>query len=457
MRLATAGACPRILSLTLAREHELRLGWLDALPQGRGLCVSLCLKGMRCGGGAARRAVAGLRRVGVHSCVEEPGGNENGHEGVCAFRFLLDNYDAAWEGVYFLHGDMPNRPMHAIQFADLRRFLARDRWPPWPARGTASGAISDRHCGCGKLGSSPSPFGPRDFWFDHITWWLGTFLRPADAAADASLAAWERHAECRQGACSRAGHAAYPLHNGSLYFPAGFMFAIDRAAALRRSRAFLEAQYRLCRVGVRALPPGTRGAGRAIRVPPGGFDFNPLIWGHVNDGAPEPGTRGGAGSEAAGGAAKPGRVGAESSERAGVPGGIRGPSAAAPAGVGAHDDAGTILSELRTVRAHSAPRATPQRAPGRYALGLSKNIETNTKQRSQTQYSNIVRHHLRHRGPRATRSRVAARRGARGARVLSVRSHLSITVFATRGVGSRISARAAARRGRRFIARLLCL
>ena len=51
MRVATAGACPRILSLTLAREHELRLGWLDALPQGRGLCVSLCLKGMRCGGG----------------------------------------------------------------------------------------------------------------------------------------------------------------------------------------------------------------------------------------------------------------------------------------------------------------------------------------------------------------------------------------------------------------------
>ena len=35
------------------------------------------------------------------------GGNEAGHEGVCAFRFLIDNYQRPWRGVYFTHGDVP--------------------------------------------------------------------------------------------------------------------------------------------------------------------------------------------------------------------------------------------------------------------------------------------------------------------------------------------------------------
>ena len=79
-----------------AGEHQLRLGWLDELPHSSELCAHLCLKGMSCGSEAVRRGIDGLRRMRVHSCVEEPGGHENGHEGVCAYRFLLDNYEAPW-------------------------------------------------------------------------------------------------------------------------------------------------------------------------------------------------------------------------------------------------------------------------------------------------------------------------------------------------------------------------
>ena len=79
---------------------------------------------------------------------------------------------------------------------------------------------------------------------------------------------------------------AYPLHNGTLSSPLGFMFAVDRAAALQRSRRFLEAQYRMCKVGVRVLPPGWTGAPTASRLAAQGFDYNPLVWGHVNERIP---------------------------------------------------------------------------------------------------------------------------------------------------------------------------
>ena len=67
------------------------------------------------------------------------------------------------------------------------------------------------------------------------------------------------------------------LHNGTLSSPLGFMFAVDRAAALQRSRRFLQAQYRMCKVGVRVLPPGLDGAPDAARLSHPGFDYNPLV------------------------------------------------------------------------------------------------------------------------------------------------------------------------------------
>ena len=40
------------------------------------------------------------------------------------------------------------------------------------------------------------------------------------------------------------------LHNGSLASPMSYMFSVDRRSALQRSKAFLEANYRMCKVGV---------------------------------------------------------------------------------------------------------------------------------------------------------------------------------------------------------------
>ena len=39
----------------------------------------------------------------------------------------------------------------------------------------------------------------------------------------------------------------------------------------------------MCKVGVRTLPFGWNGAARAAFLPSPGFDFNPLVWGHVNE------------------------------------------------------------------------------------------------------------------------------------------------------------------------------
>ena len=84
------GGRPHILQLTLAKPADLQLGWLDNLPHAETLCAHLCLKGMQCGSAPAVEAMKSLRHMRVHECVEEPGGHENGHEGVCAYRFLLD-------------------------------------------------------------------------------------------------------------------------------------------------------------------------------------------------------------------------------------------------------------------------------------------------------------------------------------------------------------------------------
>ena len=105
-----------------------------------------------------------------------------------------------------------------------------------------------------------------------MTWWLGNFLSIADPTADAASERWAASAECNGHGCARSGHGSYLLHNGTMSSPLGFMFAVDRAAALQRSRRFLQAQYRICKVGVRVLPPGnTLGAPNAARLSPPAF------------------------------------------------------------------------------------------------------------------------------------------------------------------------------------------
>ena len=42
----------------------------------------------------------------------------------------------------------------------------------------------------------------------------------------------------------------------------------------------------MCKVGVRVLPPGWTGAPTASRLAAQGFDYNPLVWGHVNERIP---------------------------------------------------------------------------------------------------------------------------------------------------------------------------
>ena len=282
---APPGSCPRILQLTLAKPAELSVGWLDTLPHAEKLCAHVCLKGMKCKSDAAESALRSLKRIRIHSCIEEPGGHENGHEGVCAYRFLLDNYDLPWNNVYFLHGDIVTGH-HAGQFHSFKRFLAADVWPPWPK---TRAEITHDHCGCGHWGSDLNPFGPRDFWFNVLSWWLGQMITPRDPHARELAERWAASADCnrRSGVCGRYGVGAWPLHNGTLSSPLGFMFAVDRAAALQRSRRFLQAQYRICKVGVRVLPPGnTLGAPNAARLSPPAFDYNPLVYGHVNERIP---------------------------------------------------------------------------------------------------------------------------------------------------------------------------
>ena len=102
---------------------ELRLQWLDELPNAHKLCTALCLRqDLLCKEPAVTAALGNLTRMRTHSCVEEPGANEAGHEGVCAFRFLMDNYDRPWHGVYFTHGDVPG-PKHGSQFRRMRAFI----------------------------------------------------------------------------------------------------------------------------------------------------------------------------------------------------------------------------------------------------------------------------------------------------------------------------------------------
>ena len=278
--------CLRIVQLTVA--GDVNLMWLEGLPgASAGLCVAVCLKGLQCRAPHIARALRSMRRVRLHSCVEEAGGHEAGHEGVCAFRFLLDQYeDATWQHVFFIHGDI-NAGKHSGQKAHFMRYLMRPLWPAWPE---SLAEMQPEHCGCGPLGTLHSPFGPRDFWFESISWWLGSMLTRSAANESAHIERWASSADCDHGSstCSRSGMGAYPLHGGALSSPRGFMFAIDRAAAIgRRSKRFLAAQYRLCRYGLRVLPRGLHEAPpNHTKLRPPAFSFPPLTWGHANERLP---------------------------------------------------------------------------------------------------------------------------------------------------------------------------
>jgi len=280
--------CPHVLSLTIARPTELHHlpEWLDALPNANKLCAAVCLKGMRCDDTRSAETLSKLH-MRIHSCVEEPGGHENGHEGVCAFRFVVDNYDQPWKNVFFLHGDVPPQfsGKHHFQYAALLEFLRRDEWPAWPK---TRAAMTQTICGCGAAGARANQFGHADFWYQTITWWLGNFVAPRDQDTARAADDWVAAADCDPytNRCRRSGVGAYMLHNGSLSSPLGFMFNVDRRSVLQRSKTWLLAQHRMCLVGVRALPPGVRGAPRAARLPSPGFDYNPLVWGHVNERLP---------------------------------------------------------------------------------------------------------------------------------------------------------------------------
>ena len=115
--------------MTLAKPQELNLGWLDFLPNSKSLCLHLCLKGLDCKSNNVQDVLRKLN-IPLHSCVEEPGGHEFGHEGVCTFRFLMDNYNRPWTGVYFMHADVPH-PKHTRQFKALNVFLQRHEWVGW--------------------------------------------------------------------------------------------------------------------------------------------------------------------------------------------------------------------------------------------------------------------------------------------------------------------------------------
>ena len=200
---------------------------------------------------------------------------------MCAFRFLMDNYHRQWRGVYFTHGDVP-LSKHRGQYHRMRTFFQEDQWPPWPDRREE---ITAQHCGCNM---GPALFGPKDFWYKTITWWLGTMITLKDPSAARTSESW------MSSVGRRASEGAYFLHNGTLFSPIGFMFAVDRRSVHTRSLRFLEANYRMCKYGVRVLPEGWVEHAPSTEMPAqnangfGGkpFCYNPLVWGHVNERLP---------------------------------------------------------------------------------------------------------------------------------------------------------------------------
>ena len=276
----TLHSCARVLSVTIANHTQLdALGnWVDKLPNAHKACLAICLKGIPCNHPRTKHAIQTIQNVTLHSCVHEPGGHQHGHEGVCVFRFLIENYHKPWQNVFFLHGDI-QLPKHNFSRYYFEEFLQNDEWPPWP---NSIEQMDKKYCGCG-----PRPwesFGPRDFWYKSITWWLGNFITFSNHADAVSIEQWLKAAACTKGGyCKRSGIGAYPFHMGALKFPLGYMFHVDRETALRRSQPWLRAQYQMCKSGVRVLGDGVKALPIGQRSYGSGFSYYPMTWGHVNE------------------------------------------------------------------------------------------------------------------------------------------------------------------------------
>lgn len=271
--------CRHIISVCVARGVELAdlSVWPDRIAAAATTdappCIAACMRGnLSCADAHAAAALWKVTRL--QSCVEEPGDVEFGHEGVCAFRFLVDYLvDSTWSHVYFAHGDI-TRSKHRRSYNALQALVARSQWPEWPEETRrVDGSVL-------AANFNQATFGPVDFWHPAINWWLSTFIQYRGDMAMAA-ASWERAAPPR--------HVSWPLHNGTLRFPISFLFQVDRVTALRRSTRFYRAQYLLCKRGVRVLPASAGGRLRPHQGTPGrenAFTFTPLAWGHVNERLP---------------------------------------------------------------------------------------------------------------------------------------------------------------------------
>ena len=154
-----------------ARLRELdSFSWVARLPQASGLSVALCLRnGLSCQsvGSLVRQQIA---PASFHSCIEEPAGRGKGMEAVCAFRFIVQHYDASdWRSVYFAHDDVALNRGHRRPFAALRQSLAV-HWPLWPE--TTNGP-SEGGCGCDVV---TERLVPGYMWHKEIKWCLREWI-----------------------------------------------------------------------------------------------------------------------------------------------------------------------------------------------------------------------------------------------------------------------------------------
>ena len=177
----------------------------------------------------AESALRSLKRIRIHSCIEEPGGHENGHEGVC-IPIPPRQLRSAVEQCLLSSRRHCHRPSRPIPF--VQRFAA-DVWPPWPK---TRAEITHDHCGCGHWGLT-SIHSARAIFGSMFSWWLGQMITPRDPHARELAERWAASADCnrRSGVCGRYGVGAWPLHNGTLSSPLGFMFPsiVCRSSALQ--------------------------------------------------------------------------------------------------------------------------------------------------------------------------------------------------------------------------------
>ena len=229
-----------------------RFHWVGRLPCAASLRVAFCLKGLRCSDRSADLARQ-IAPAELYSCVEEPAGRANGTEAVCAFRFLVDNYERRdWAGVYFAHDDLAVNGAHIASFDALETFLRRSEWPQWPE---SPYDLSARECGCAVV--RERGFGQGYYWWKPMHWWIESF-RGRDGE---QLVADQR-----------------------LHWPLSFMFAVDALTVRRHRRSYYVALHRLARQGIQLQ--------HDIQVGPGslgdGFNmvYHPDTFGHAMERLP---------------------------------------------------------------------------------------------------------------------------------------------------------------------------